>query len=80
MNRLLEKYLIRKVSRKPESLKNIKDQTYDICMAAIKHDGLALWYCKAKTDEICLEAASQKAEEILEYIVDNQDMKENGEE
>lgn len=41
------------------NLKDIEEQTEEICLIAVKQDGLALEYVKEQTEEICLEAVRQ---------------------
>lgn len=48
-------------------LKNIENQTKDICLAAVKQNGYALIYVKNQTEEICL-AAVQKTGLALKYV------------
>jgi hypothetical protein len=38
----------------------IKEQTPEICLEAVKQDGLALIYVLEQTEEICLLAVKQK--------------------
>ena len=41
------------------ALEFIKEQTPEICMAAVKQNGEALQYVKEQTEEICMEAINQ---------------------
>ncbi len=59
MNAELEKQLIRQVKKDPSSLRNIEEQTEDICLAAIKQDGDYLQYVDNQTETICLAAVKQ---------------------
>ena len=45
----------------------IKNQTSEICLAAVKQDGTALQYVKEQTPEICLEAVKQNGF-ALKYV------------
>jgi hypothetical protein len=42
-------------------------QTHEICLAAVKQDGLAIRYVKDQTRELCLAAVTQDGE-ALEFI------------
>nr|QBK87597.1 MAG: protein of unknown function DUF4116 [Marseillevirus LCMAC201] len=50
-----------------EVLKYVKEQTEEICLAAVKVNGLALKYVKVQTEEICL-AAVQEYGRALESV------------
>lgn len=47
------------VQKNGMALKNIKDQTEELCMAAVRQNGCALKYVQNQTLEICLEAIRQ---------------------
>ena len=61
-NRELELMMIR---NNPSSIKEI-EQTEELCLAAVKRDGLALKYVKKQTPKIC-QAAYQENPESLQY-------------
>ena len=67
MNKELEQELIDKVKKDPFSLKNIKDQTEAICLAAVKQNGNILKKVKYKTHNICLEAVRENGN-ALRYV------------
>jgi len=48
-------------------LKYVKNQTEEICLAAVKQNGEALKYVKNPTEEICLTTLNQNIEAI-KYI------------
>jgi hypothetical protein len=48
-------------------LKQIKNQTFKICLIAVIQNGLALQYVKNQTPEICLTAVTQN-ERALKYV------------
>ena len=45
----------------------IKNQTPEVCLAAVKQDGTALQYVKEQTPEICLAAVKQESA-VLKYV------------
>ncbi len=57
MNNKLE--LIEQVKKDPLSLKNIKNQTEAICLAAVSTRGYTLQFVKEQTEKLCLEAIKQ---------------------
>lgn len=65
MLQLKNDYLM--VKRNGRKLKYVKNQTYDICLTAIKQDASAFMYVKNQTDEICM-AAVKLDERNLKYI------------
>ena len=46
-----------------------KNQTIDMCMTAVKEDGIALKYVKKQTPEICMAAVKQNGL-ALQYVKD----------
>lgn len=50
---------IEKAKKNWRELEFVKDQTPEICLAAVNKCGLALKYVKEQTPEICLAAAKQ---------------------
>jgi DNA-binding NarL/FixJ family response regulator len=50
-----------------KGLKNYEFQTEEICLAAVKQNGWALYYVKEQTPELCLEAVKEHAR-ALEYV------------
>ncbi len=50
-------------------LKNIDNQTPELCMKVVKQNGYALKYVKDQTFEICLEAVKE-TKHSLDYIKD----------
>lgn len=48
-------------------LKYVKEQTPEICLAAVKQNGCALKYVKEQTPEICLSAVKQDSN-ALKYV------------
>ncbi len=64
MNKKLELELIEKVKIDHSYLDKIKDQTEEICLAAVKQDGYALYYVKNQTEKICLAAIKQNIKSI----------------
>ena len=44
---------------KGNALKNVREQTPELCLAAIQYRGYALRYAKEQTYELCLEAVKQ---------------------
>ena len=51
------------------ALKNLPDQTPDICLAAVSQNGFALYYVKDQTSDICLAAVNQNGW-ALEFVKD----------
>lgn len=53
------------------ALKNIRQelQTPEICLTAVKQNGMALKYVKEQTIEICLAAAVKKNSYALRYVM-----------
>lgn len=49
------------------ALKNMKEQTDEMCLIAVGQDGLALEYVKKQSDEICLSAVRQNGS-ALEFV------------
>lgn len=49
------------------NLQEIDNQYEEVCLAAIKKNGLALRYVKEQTPEICLEAVKQNVR-VLQYV------------
>lgn len=47
---------INKLKENGLNLRRYKNQTYEMCLAAVQQDGFALQYVKEQTPEICLEA------------------------
>jgi len=45
-------------------LEIVKIQTPEICLEAVKQDGMALQHAKIQTPEICLEAVKENKEAI----------------
>jgi hypothetical protein len=39
----------------------VKNQTYDLCLEAVKRDGWSLQYVENQTEKLCLEAVRQSA-------------------
>ena len=50
-----------------EQFRSVKEQTHEICLAAVQYDGLALRFVKEQTPELCL-AAIQRDENALQYV------------
>ena len=48
-------------------MKFVKEQTEEICLAAIEQSSYALAYVKDQTEEICLIAVKQNSE-ALQYV------------
>ncbi len=68
MDRELELKLIEEVKKDPFKLKDIEEQTEDICLAAIKSAGSAvILRVKNQTEKICLEAVKQNGN-ALQYV------------
>ena len=63
-----EQEYIEKVKQDGFYLKRIlKNQTREICLAAVRRNGMALQFVKEQTEEICLEAVKQKGS-ALKYV------------
>jgi hypothetical protein len=56
INTIIERY---KVKQNGWALHYVKEQTPEICLAAVKEDGCALHYVKEQTPEICLAAVKE---------------------
>lgn len=65
--------LLKFVRMNPFRIKDIEDQTEEICLAAVKRDGYALEFVKEQTEEICIEAVRQNCYSI--QFVENQTFK-----
>lgn len=50
---------LEKVKQNGLNLKYVKEQTPEICLAAVQENGLALEYVKEQTPEICLAAVKR---------------------
>jgi hypothetical protein len=59
--------LIFMIEKNPDILKYIKNQTPDICLAAVKQDGMTLQYVQSQTPDICLAAVEQTGM-ALQYV------------
>ena len=51
--------MLKCVNKDPSLLMEVKEQTPEICMAAVKQDGWALQHVKDQTSQICLEAVKK---------------------
>ena len=50
---------LQNVNRNVWALAGIKEQTPELCLAAVQKNGWALQYVKKQTNELCLEAVKQ---------------------
>ncbi len=62
-----EKELLKLISHCSFALKHVINQTRELCLAAVRQDGLALQYIRKQTHEICLEAVKQNGL-ALQYV------------
>ena len=64
--------LLKEVSKNGFRIFYIKDQTEDLCLAAIKQNSYAIAYIRNLTPKICLQAVSSAdTRHILNVIIDN---------
>ena len=61
--------IINNKKRYGHDIPSIKKQTPELCLAAVKENGLALQFVKNKTAKICLEAVKQNRDAI-KYVKD----------
>lgn len=57
-----------KVKKDGGSLRYIKNQTPEICLAAVQKDGWALGYVENQSPEICFAALDQDYERASVYV------------
>ena len=58
---------LERVKQNGLALQFVKEQTPEICLAAVRRDAIALEYVKEQTPEICTEAVKQNANAVI-YI------------
>ncbi|HIE5541058.1 TPA: DUF4116 domain-containing protein, partial [Clostridioides difficile] len=51
------------------ALQFVKEQTPEICILAVKQNGLALYWVKKQTEEICIKSVMQNGM-ALQYVVE----------
>ena len=61
------KELYKKFTNNGFALEFVKEQTSEICLAAVKQNGFALEFVKKQTPEICLAAVNQNLE-AFKYV------------
>ena len=59
--------ILEKLKKDGLYLYNVKDQTPELCMAAVQQDGRALYYVEYQTHELCMAAVQQDGR-ALEYV------------
>lgn len=58
---------LEEVRLNPDYLMNVNHQTLELCMIAVKQDGIAISFVKEQTPELCMEAVKQN-EHALQYV------------
>lgn len=63
----MKDYTIEEIKENPYLLKELENQTPELCLEAVKENGRALKYVKEQTPELCLEAVKEDGR-ALEYV------------
>lgn len=63
------KELIAMIGKNPRLLKDVEHQTPEMCLAAVRTNGISLIFVKRQTPEICIEAVKTTAS-AMRYVRD----------